>query len=141
MTENRPLAGILVDSNVLLDLLTDDPRWASWSQQQLERLWDQYTIYINPIIYAEISIGFQRIEDLEQALNEATLEMLPLSCEAAFLAGKVFLQYRRAGGARHSPLPDFFIGAQAAVEGLGLLTRDPRHYVGYFPSLTLFAPD
>lgn len=132
--------GVLVDSNVLLDVLEDDPVWFPWSSQRLEECLEGATVVINPVIYAEVSIGFDRIEELEAALPAAAFERRSLPWEACFLAGKAFLQYRRAGGARRSTLPDFFIGAHAAVEGLSLLTRDPARYPTYFPRLKLIAP-
>ena len=131
---------MLVDSNVLLDVLTQDPRWAEWSESALARCADDAVIAINPIIYAEISIRFERIEDLEETLPESEFRRLPLPCEAAFLAGKCFVRYRRRRGVRRSPLPDFYIGAHAAVEGIPLLTRDVSRYRSYFPGLELIAP-
>jgi predicted nucleic acid-binding protein len=131
---------VLVDSNVLLDILEDDPDWCDWSSQQLSRCAEDSILVINPIIYAEVSIGFNRIEELEEALPPDFFERRPLPWEAAFLAGKCFLAYRRAGGARRSPLPDFFIGAHALVRGMTLLTRDAARYRTYFPRLALIAP-
>jgi len=127
------MRGVLVDSNVLLDVLTEDAVWYEWSSSALERCASESTLYVNPIIYAEVSIGFDRIEDLEAALPDEMFRRLPLPLEAAFLAGKAFVCYRRRGGARTSKLPDFFIGAHAAVSGLRLLTRDDRRYRSYFP--------
>lgn len=132
---------VLVDSNVLLDILTDDPSWFEWSAGQVERLASEAVLAINPIIYAEVSVGFERIEDLEDALPHSAFARLPLPWEAAFAAGKCFLEYRRRRGARRSPLPDFYIGAHAAIAGLGLLTRDPSRYRSDFPRLTVIAPD
>ena len=132
--------GVLVDSNVLLDILEEDPVWYNWSSRQLLLAADTSTVIINPIIYAEISIGFQRIEELDQALKPDMFERRPVPWEAAFLAGKCFLRYRKLGGTRRSPLPDFFIGAHAAVDGLTLLTRDAKRYRTYFPNLHLVAP-
>ncbi len=131
---------VLVDSNVLLDLLTEDPRWFSWSARALAQCADDASLAINPIIYAEVSIGFDRIEDLEEALAPSSFERLPLPWEAGFLAGKCFVKYRRRGGRRVSPLPDFYIGAHAAVAGMALLTRDATRYGTYFPTLRLIAP-
>ena len=131
---------VLVDSNVLLDVLTDDPRWSAWSQQALARCADEGALAINPIIYAEVSIRFATIEDLEEALAPHLFERLPLPWEAAFLAGKSFLDHRRRGGRKRSPLPDFYIGAHAAVADLTLLTRDPTRYRTYFPRVRLIAP-
>lgn len=133
-------AAVLVDSNVLLDVLTEDPRWFSWSAAALARFADETLLAINPIIYAEVSIRFASIEDLEEALPSGTFERLPLPWEAAFLAGKCFVKYRRHGGRKGSPLPDFYIGAHAAVAGMGLLTRDASRYRTYFPALRLIAP-
>jgi len=131
---------VLVDSCVLLDVLTDDPEWADWSADMLEQVADRAVLAVNPVIYAEVSIGFDRIEDLEDALPQQWVTRLPVPWEAAFLAGKSFLRYRRAGGSRTTPLPDFFIGAHAAVESLPLLTRDARRYATYFPTVRLIAP-
>ncbi len=132
--------GVLVDSNVLLDLLEEDAAWYEWSARQLQRAADTSVLVINPIIYSEVSIGFARIEELEEALQPDFFERRPLPWEAAFLAGKCFLRYRKRGGTRRSPLPDFFIGAHAAIEGLTLLTRDAARYRTYFPSLPLISP-
>jgi predicted nucleic acid-binding protein len=131
---------VLVDSNVLLDVATNDPVWAEWSAQALEAAADQAPLAINALIYAEVSIGFARIEDVEEALPVRLYRREPLPYEAAFLAGKAFLQYRRRGGARTAPLPDFYIGAHAAVAGFQLLTRDPTRYRTYFPTVELIAP-
>lgn len=131
---------VLVDSNVLLDVLEEDPKWYGWSAEQLACAAETSILAINPIIYAEVSIGFERVEDLEEAMPASTFERRPVPWEAAFLAGKSFLQYRRAGGSRRSPLPDFFIGAHALVEGMELLTRDAARYRSYFPKLRLIAP-
>lgn len=131
---------VLVDSNVLLDVLENDAVWFPWSSQHLAECVEEATVVINPIIYAEVSIGFQRIEELEAVLPPGTFERRQLPWEAAFLAGKSFLAYRRAGGMRHSTLPDFFIGAHAAVEGFTLLTRDAARYRTYFPRLNIVAP-
>lgn len=135
------MKGTLVDSNVLLDVLTEDPRWGGWSSAALERCADGGPLFINAIVYAEVSIGFETIEEFEEALPPESFGRLHLPLEAAFAAGKAFLRYRRRKGIRTSPLPDFFIGAHAAVAGLRLLTRDGRRYRTYFPSLELLAPD
>ena len=132
---------ILVDSNVILDIATEDDRWFQWSSQTLDRYAETHILVINPIIYAEVSIGFDRIEDVERVLSPAFFRRDPLPWEAAFLAGKCFLAYRRRGGKRSSTLPDFFIGAHAAIAGILLLTRDPSRYRTYFPKLKLIAPD
>ena len=129
-----------MDSNVLLDVLTEDPEWSLWSGQALTECAERSALAINPLIYAEVSIRFERIEDLEEALPEQDFVRLPLPWEAAFLAGKCFLRYRRRSGGRRSPLPDFYIGAHAAVAGLVLLTRDATRYRGYFPGLEIVAP-
>jgi hypothetical protein len=131
---------VLVDSNVLLDVLTDDPVWLAWSSEALADAADAGRLVINPLVYAEVSIGFERIEELDQALPAETFLRAPLPWAAAFLAGKCFVAYRRAGGERRSPLPDFYIGAHAAVEGMPLLTRDPDRYRTYLPRLELISP-
>jgi predicted nucleic acid-binding protein len=132
--------GVLVDSNVLLDVLTEDPVWLDWSSEALARCADEAEIVLNPIVYAEVSVGFDRIEEVESALPHDVFVRSPLPWDAAFLAGKCFQAYRRRGGARRSPLPDFYIGAHAAVSGLSLLTRDPARYRTCFPRLDLVAP-
>lgn len=130
----------LVDSNILLDIATRDATWFDWSSQALESAANESPLIINAIIYAEVSIGFQRIEDLETAIPANLYRRDPLPFEAAFLAGKEFLRYRRSGGTRVRPLPDFYIGAHAAIAQHRLLTRDPRRYRTYFPSVELIAP-
>lgn len=130
----------LVDSNVLLDVLTEDRRWCEWSMKALAEEADRDVLAINPIIYAEVSIGFARIEDLDAALPASTFYRLALPWEAAFLAGKCFVTYRKRGGARSSPLPDFYVGAHASTAGMKLLTRDDARYRTYFPKLELIAP-
>lgn len=132
---------VIVDSNVLLDVVTDDPTWGAWSSGSLERAADEATLVINALIYAEVSIGFASIEALEEALPPDLYRREHLPYEAAFLAGKAFLRYRGAGRARRSTLPDFYIGAHAAVAGYRLLTRDATRYRTYFPTLELIAPD
>lgn len=131
---------ILVDSNVLLDVMTEDPDWSEWSAETLARCAEESALAINPLIFAEVSIRFDRIEELDDVLPEETFYRLPLPWEAGFLAGKAFLRYRRRRGARRSPLPDFYIGAHAAVAGLTLLTRDASRYRSYFPGLEIIAP-
>jgi predicted nucleic acid-binding protein len=131
---------VLVDSNVLLDVFTEDPTWGEWSRQALAGAADESDLVINPIIYAEVSVGFQRVEELEDCLPEEYVRRESLPWEAAFLAGKCFLAYRRRGGLGRAPLPDFYIGAHAAVRGLRLLTRDAVRYRTYFPSVILIAP-
>jgi len=130
----------LVDSNVILDVVTQDPVWLAWSWAALARAADSGRLAVNPIVYAEVSIGYERIEDIDAALPPDVFTRLPLPWAAAFLAGKCFLEYRRAGGARGAPLPDFYIGAHAAVAGYTLLTRDPARYRTYFPRLRIVAP-
>jgi predicted nucleic acid-binding protein len=132
---------VLLDSNVLLDVLTEDPVWYAWSSAALAAAADRSILAINPLVYAEVSIGFERIEELDEALPPETFLRLPLPWPAAFLAGKCFLAYRRAGGPRSSPLPDFYIGAHAAIEAMPLLTRDASRYRTYLPRLELIAPD
>jgi len=131
---------VLVDSNVLLDVLTEDPQWYPWSSEAIATPADRDVLAINPIIYAEISAGFARIEELEAAVLPSTFHRLALPWEAAFLAGKCFLAHHRRGGLRSSPLPDFFIGAHASVARMTLLTRDARRYRTYFPKLKIIAP-
>lgn len=131
----------LVDTNVLLDLVTDDPKWADWSLSQLEAASLDGPLLINDAVYAELAVRYERIEYLEAFVDGAGLEMTSMPRAALFLAGKVFTQYRRAGGSRTGVLPDFFIGAHAAVSQLPLLTRDVRRYRTYFPSLKLIAPN
>jgi predicted nucleic acid-binding protein len=139
MSDRLP-AGTLVDSNVLLDVFTEDPLWGEWSESRLADALDRGPTLINPIIYAEVSIRFELIEELEQALpREIAREALPW--EAGFLAGKCFMEYRRRGGTKRSPLPDFYIGAHAAVTGRALLTRDPARYRSLLPGLALISPD
>ncbi len=132
---------ILVDTNVLLDLVTNDPQWSEWSLARLEEAALRGPILINDVVYAETSIRYDRIEDLDSMLTETTIEIAPMPRAALFLAGKVFQQYRTSGGVRTGVLPDFFIGAHAAIEGWQLLTRDARRYRTYFPKLMLTAPN
>ena len=134
------MKGVLVDSNVILDLFLDDPVWADWSERILERYLGRSILYINPIIYFEVSIAFNLIEDLEAAIARTGFQMLEIPKEALFLAGKVFLKYRKRGGVKRSPLPDFYIGAQAAVLDLQLITRDISRYRSYFPTVNLITP-
>jgi predicted nucleic acid-binding protein len=135
------MTDVLVDSNVLLDVLTEDPLWFDWSASALEEHAETSVLMINPIIYAEVSVRFERIEELEEALPTDLFRRDPLPWEAAYLTGKCFLKYRKNGGARPSPLPDFYIGAHAAVRGATLLTRDASRYRSYFPSLQVIAPN
>ena len=134
------MTDILVDSNVILDILTEDPQWFEWSAKTLVERSNQENLVINPIVYAEISIGFNQPEELEAALPETFFRRDPLPYAAAFLAGQSFLDYRRRGGEKRSPLPDFYIGAHAAISGMTLLTRDVNRYRTYFPSVPLITP-
>lgn len=134
------MTGILVDSNILLDIATSDPTWLEWSSQALEDAANEAPLMINALIYSEVSIGYKKIEELEVALPATVFRREPLPYEAAFLAGKAFLKYRRRGGEKSSPLPDFYIGAHAAISGFKLLTRDARRYRSYFPNVVLIAP-
>lgn len=134
------MTGVIVDSNVILDVLLNDPKWADWSESALERYAQHATLYINPIVYTEISIGFERIEDLESAVSNGGFKMLQFSKEALFLAGKAFLAYKKNKGNKISPLPDFYIGAQAAILKLELITRDISRYQTYFPTVKLITP-
>ncbi len=131
---------ILVDSNVIIDVLTRDPAWLAWSEAALSDAADRDDVAINPIIYAEIASGFATMSDLDRHLGVDAFRRLALPYEAGFVAGRAFVEYRRRGGVRTSPLPDFYIGAHAAVSGLGLLTRDARRYAGYFPKVRLISP-
>lgn len=130
----------LVDSNVIVDLLTEDKSWFDWSSESLGAAAGAGRLAINPIIYAEVSIPFARVEVVDAVLSQQAFLRLPLPWPAAFLAGKCFTAYRRRGGSRRSPLPDFYIGAHAAVAGMRLLTRDAGRYRTYFPRLELIAP-
>jgi predicted nucleic acid-binding protein len=134
------VAPVLVDSNVILDVATDDERWGEWSTRALFAAADRAPLVINPLIYAEVSVGYVRIEELEAALPGNVFRREALPYEAAFLAGKAFVRYRRHAGKRRSPLPDFYIGAHAAVAGYRLLTRDDARYRTYFPTVELIAP-
>jgi len=125
---------VLVDANVLLDLMTEDTRWLAWSAGAIEGATDRHRLVINPVIYAEVSLRYSRIEELDAALPKAMFDREPVPYEAAFLAGRSFLAYRRRGGTKRSPLPDFFIGAHAAIAGYLLMTRDAARYRTYYPS-------
>lgn len=131
---------VLVDSNVLLDVMTEDPAWFAWSSGALAEAADGARLVINPVIYAEVSVRYSRIEELDAALPRSLFDREALPYEAAFLAGKCFFAYRRRGGEKRSPLPDFLIGAHAAVAGYTLLTRDAARYRSYFPKLALITP-
>jgi len=131
---------VLVDTNVLLDIATEDPRWLEWSSTRLSQAANDDGLAINPIVYAELSVHYDTIEALEAALSGHPFTRLPLPWDAAFVAGKAYRRYRRQSGTKRSPLPDFYIGAHAAVAGLALLTRDSRRYREYFPRLKLITP-
>ena len=134
------MKGVLVDSSIILDVFENDPVWADWSEAALVTHATQLPLFINPVIYTEVSIGFQRIEELEEAFAGCGLHMLPIPKEALFLAGKAFLKYRKRKGSKASPLPDFFIGAHAAVENLLLLTRDVKRIKTCFPTVKTVSP-
>jgi predicted nucleic acid-binding protein len=131
---------VLVDSNVIIDAATLDPVWSEWSLAALARVAQTARLVINPLICAEVSVSYETIEELDAALPRDSFQREPLPWEAAFLAGKCFRAYRRRGGSRRSPLPDFYIGAHAAVAGYRLLTRDAARYRSYFPKLAIIAP-
>jgi predicted nucleic acid-binding protein len=135
------MAAYLADSSVLLDVFTADPFWAEWSVGQLEKAAADGTVFVDPVVYSEISIRFSRIEDLEAALDDSGLVWSEIPREALFLAGKAFIAYRESGGLKTMPLPDFFIGAHAAVSDLILITRDPQRVRRHFPRVRLLCPD
>jgi len=132
--------GTLVDSNVIFDILSDDQEWIDWSASMLAEAANRGPLYINPIIFAEVSVRYDRVEDVEQALPDDYFVRAPLPWDAGFLAAKCFASYRKRGGTRRSQLPDFYIGAHAAVAGLTLLTRDPKRYATYLPGVALLCP-
>lgn len=132
---------ILVDSNVILDIATEDADWFRWSSEKLAFHGDRDILVVNPIIYAEVSVGFKRIEEVEEILPLNHFRRAQIPYEAGFLAGKCFLRYRRKGGKRRSPLPEFFIGAHAAIRGMCLMTRDISRYRTYFPKLKVISPE
>jgi predicted nucleic acid-binding protein len=134
------LPATLVDSNVLLDVITNDAQWSAWSADALELAANMGPVLINPIVYAEVSVRFSRIEDLNEALPSEDFIRTPLPWSAAFLAAKCFVEYRHRGGTKERPLPDFFIGAHAAVSRFRLLTRDAARYRSYFPTVEILAP-
>ena len=134
------MTAVLVDTNVLLDVFTSDPDWGQWSADALAREADRAELVINPIVYAELAAGFERLEELDAALPPSLCRREALPWDAAFLAGRCFVLYRRRGGARRSPIPDFYIGAHAATAGYRLLTRDAARYRFYFPQLDIIAP-
>ncbi len=142
MTEPTVLRpATLIDSCVLLDVITDDAHWADWSAGQIATAMDTGRVVINPLIYAEVSVGYDTLEELDELLPASDYEREPLPFVAGFAAGKAFVRYRRSGGGKRSPLPDFYIGAHAALAGYRLLTRDTSRYRTYFPALDLIAPD
>ncbi len=134
------MKGVLVDSNIVLDVFLNDPKWADWSESKIDEYDQLGILYINSIVYSEISIGFDRIEDLESAIARANFQMLEIPKEALFLAGKAYLKYKKRKGTKRISLPDFFIGAQAAVQNLDLITRDVSRYQSYFPTVKLISP-
>jgi len=133
--------GVFIDSCVLLDLFTDDEDWGEWSQNILEKYSQTNTLYINSIVYTEVSIGFKKIEELEKAISELNIKVLEIPREALFLTGKAYLKYRKNTGTKNSPLPDFFIGAHVSVEKFNLITRDTSKYKTYFPQVKLIHPE
>lgn len=130
----------LVDSSVLLDILTEDAEWFAWSSEALAEQAERSVLVISPLIYAEVSVRFQRIKDLDEALPASVFRRDSLPWQAGFLAGKAFVEYRRKGGTRRSPLPDFYIGAHAAIERMTLLTRDGARFQSYFPTIAIVTP-
>ncbi|MBE9231572.1 PIN domain-containing protein [Cuspidothrix issatschenkoi LEGE 03284] len=134
------MTNVLVDSNIILDIITEDPNWFEWSSLHLIECESTGNLLINPIIYAEVSIGFVQLDELDSVIPPNFFQREPLPWEAAFLAGKAFQQYRQSRGDRRSPLPDFYIGAHAVIRQIPLLTRDAKRYRTYFPNLQLIAP-
>ncbi len=137
MIRSKP---VLIDSNILIDIFSNNPEWFTWSRDKLTLLSQQTHLYINPIIYTEISIGFKMIEELEESLKLLPIKNMSIPKEALFLAGKAFLKYRRGNGIKSAPLPDFYIGAHGAVEGWRLITRDPKRMKYYYPGLDIISP-
>ena len=133
--------GVFIDSCVLLDLFTDDPNWAEWSENILEKYSQTNTLYINSMVYTEISIGFKKIEEVEHAIEALDIKVLEIPREALFLTGKAFLKYRKNKGTKTSPLPDFFIGAHVTIADFDLITRDTSKYKTYFPQARLIHPE
>ena len=131
----------MVDSCVLLDVITADERWADWSASQIAAAMDTGRVVINPLIYAEVSVGYETVEELDELLPASDYEREPLPYSAGFAAGKAFLRYRRGGGDKGSPMPDFYIAAHAAVAGYQLLTRDVTRYRAHFPTVVIIAPE
>jgi predicted nucleic acid-binding protein len=134
------MTAVMVDSNILLDLMNEDSEWFAWSARAVERVGDDFRLVVNAVIYSEVSVRYSNIEDLDAALPRTMFDREPIPYEAAFLAGKSFMAYRRRSGTKRSPLPDFLIGAHAAVAGYRLLTRDVTRYRAYYPRLRLIAP-
>lgn len=134
------MAATLVDSNVLIDVLGQDPHWSPWSDEALIEAVRDGAAFVNQIVYAEVSIGFPTAQECDSALESHGIERIPLPWPAAFLAGRAFMEYRRRGGTRMSLLPDFLIGAHAAVGGLRVITRDPARIRSYFPGVELITP-
>ena len=132
---------MLVDTNVLVDVLENDPDWADWSVAQLRAQAQIHRLVINPVIYAELSLAFSTVEALDETLVVLQIPVIEIPKPALFLAGKAFVKYRRQGGTKTNVLADFFIGAHAAVAGLPVLTRDVRRYASYFPTVQLIAPE
>jgi predicted nucleic acid-binding protein len=130
----------LIDTNLIVDIVNDNPTWVEWSESVLSDAVHVGPVYINPIVYAEVSLAYDTIEALNSALGVLGITREPLPFEAGFLAGRAYLAYRRAGGTRSSPIPDFYIGAHAVVAGLTVLTRDPRRIRNYFPTVKIIAP-
>ncbi|MCP4108502.1 MAG: type II toxin-antitoxin system VapC family toxin [Desulfobacteraceae bacterium] len=131
---------IMADSNIILDIATEDPNWFEWSSQTVAFYAETHIFIINPIIYSEVSIGFENMGDTDAIFPSEYFHRIPIPYEAAFLAGKCFLEYRRRGGQRRSPLPDFFIGAHAVIMQIPLITRDVQRYRTYFPELQIITP-
>jgi predicted nucleic acid-binding protein len=135
------MSAVLVDSNILIDIATENTRWTDESSRTLQRVGRDRELVINPVVFAEVSVSFERIEDVDARLPPDVFRREEIPWEAAFLAGKVFVAYRRNSGAKRSPLPDFFVGAHAAVRGYAVLTRDRANFRAYFPTLEIIAPD
>jgi predicted nucleic acid-binding protein len=134
------MKGVMVDSCVLLDLFTGDGNWADWSENTLDKFSQTNTLYINSVIYTEISIGFNKVEAVEAAIDALNVKVLEMPREALYLAGKVFTKHRKNKGAKNAPLPDFFIGAHASVSQFGLVTRDIEKFKTYYPKVNLIHP-
>ncbi len=135
------MTATLLDSNILIDIFAGDGPWTAWSEEMLIQALEDGAAFVNQVVYAEISVGFSTVEKCDDALAIQGIERMPLPWPASFLAGRAYTEYRRRGGVKRSPLPDFFIGAHAAVEGLRLLTRDPARYRSYFPTVELITPE